>query len=341
MKFILLPHVADPRKPEHVQLAEIVELGVFAEQLGFDGFGVGERHDRPALSSSPAVILSNLAARTSTIRLFTAITALGLHDPLRAYEDYATLDNLAQGRLDLIIGKGAYTTTQRLFGVTTDDQWHRLQENYDLFRRLWTQDSVTWAGRFRPALGNAEALPRPFQPRLRIWHGSATNPQSADFAARHGDPIFSSNGGVGINRYVGLIEHYREQFAAYGHDPAEALVGIGTAGYFGARTTREAVEKYRPVFQARLAVNHKYDGATIGGSLEEWIEHSSVLVGTPQQIIEKIHAQHERFGHEVFHIHVDAEILHRRDYLDTLELFFTEIAPVIRKDLPGRTLDWV
>ncbi|WP_405902063.1 LLM class flavin-dependent oxidoreductase [Streptomyces sp. NBC_00656] len=340
MKFLLLPHVPRQDKPDHDQLRELVEYAVLAEEWGFDAYGIGERHDRPAVSSAPPVLLSHIAARTSTIRLFTAVTTLGLLDPLRAFEDYSTLDSLSGGRLDLVIGKGAYPRSSQLFGVTPENQWERLQENYELFRRLWTEKNVTWEGRLGRSLQNAEALPRPSRKHLRIWHGSGSSKSSADFAARHGDPVFSSNGSGPIGRYADLIQYYRERFTAYGHDPRRARVGSGTGGYFGARTSQEAIAKYRPVFEARLAVNRTFDGGSISyETVEDWIENSSVLVGSPQQIIDKVIGQHERLGHELLHVHVDGEVLDRADYLATLELFFSEIAPVLRRELPSRPLD--
>ncbi|MGW1817178.1 LLM class flavin-dependent oxidoreductase [Streptomyces sp. NPDC002125] len=340
MKFLLLPHLPDQNKPDALQLKELVDYALLAEEWGFDAYGIGERHDRPAVSSAPPVLLSHIAAKTSTIRLFTAVTTLGMLDPLRAFEDYSTLDNLSGGRLDLIVAKGAYPRSSKLFGVTRENQWDLLQENYELFRRLWNEDDVTWKGRLGRSLDHAEPLPRPYQKNIRIWHGSGSSTGSADFAALHGDPLFSSNGSGPIERYAKLIHHYRERFEAHGHDPRRALVGAGTAGYFGARTSQEAVAKYRPVFEARLAVNRAFDGGSITyDTVEEWIEHSSVLVGSPQQIIEKILGQHQQFGHELLHVHVDGEVLDRADYDATLELFFDKIAPVLRRELPSRPLD--
>ncbi|WP_151770561.1 LLM class flavin-dependent oxidoreductase [Streptomyces abyssomicinicus] len=340
MKFLLLPHLPRQDKPDELQIKELVDGAVLAEEWGFDAYGIGERHDRPAVSSAPPVLLAHIAALTSRIRLFTAVTTLGMLDPLRAFEDYSTLDNLSGGRLELIIGKGAYPRSAKLFGVTPDNQWGLLQENYEVFRRLWEEDNVTWKGSRGRSLDAVEALPRPLQSRLRIWHGSGSSPSSADFAARHGDPIFSSNGSGPVDRYANLMDHYRSRFAAYGHDPAQALVGSGTAGYFGARTSQEAVAKYRPVFEARLAVNRTFDGGSIRyDTVEDWIAGSSVLVGSPQQIIEKVLAQHQRLGHELLHIHVDGEILAAADHTATLELFFSEIAPVLRRELPSRSLE--
>ncbi|MFC8452812.1 LLM class flavin-dependent oxidoreductase [Kitasatospora sp. NPDC057223] len=340
MRFLLLPHLPAPEKPDHVQLRELVDCAVFAEELGFDAYGIGERHDRPAVSSAPPVILAHIAALTSRIRLFTAVTTLGQLDPLRAFEDYSTLDSLAQGRLDLIVAKGAYPRSSRLFGVTRENQWALLQENYELFRRLWREEKVSWEGRLGRSLTDAEPLPRPYQREVRIWHGAGSNLESADFAARHGDPVFTPNGAGPIGPYAAIVRHYRERWAAYGRDPADALVGAGTAGYFGARTSQEAIARYRPVFEARLAVNRAFDGGSIRfDTVEDWVERGSVLVGSPQQIIEKVLSQHEHFGHELLHLHVDGEVLDRADYLATLELFFAEVAPVLRRELPSRPLE--
>ncbi len=200
MKFIaitLIVHRPDPltgvQKPTHDRFGEVLDNALLAEELGFDGFGVGERHERPFISSSPTVVLSHVAALTKRIRLFTAVTTLSLLDPVRAYEDYATLDHLSNGRLDLIIGKGNGAAQRELFHVTPEDQWDRNAESYEVFRQIWRQDKVTAETRFRPPLTDAEVWPRPYQRPIRVWHGSATSKESVDLAARYGDPLFSAN----------------------------------------------------------------------------------------------------------------------------------------------------
>src|SRR6266571_6547899 len=159
MKFLaitLITHVPDPvtgiQKSTTERLHDVVENAVLAEELGFDGYGVGERHERPFISSSPPVVLSHIAAQTSTIRLFTTVTTLSLLDPVRAYEDYATLDHLSGGRLDLIIGKGNGTAQRELFHVTPEDQWERNAESYEVFPQIWRNNKVTADPKFRPAL---------------------------------------------------------------------------------------------------------------------------------------------------------------------------------------------
>lgn len=340
MKFLLITLIAepDPDRSARDRLREVVDTAVLAEELGFDGFGVGERHERPFISSSPPVVLSHIAARTARIRLFTAVTTLSLLDPVRAFEDYATLDNLSDGRLELIIGKGNGAAQARLFHVTAEDQWDRNRESYELFRRLWREPTVTWKGRYRPELIDAETWPRPLQQPIRVWHGSATSRDSVDLAARYGDPLFSANVTNPIEPYADLIRYYRERWRHYGHDPAKALVGAGSAGYYAARTSQEAIATYRPIYDARLALFRHVGLEPVFPTLEDAIERSSILVGSPQQIIDKVHRYHAEFGHEVMHLHADADGLTPGQHRATLQLFQEEIAPVLRRDIPSRPL---
>ncbi|SCG40701.1 LLM class flavin-dependent oxidoreductase [Micromonospora humi] len=336
----LITHLPDPvtgqRRSTTARLREVVDTAVLAEQLGFDGFGVGERHERPFISSAPPVVLSHIAARTAAIRLFTAVTTLSLLDPVRAYEDYATLDHLSGGRLELIIGKGNGAAQAQLFHVTAEDQWDRNREGYELFRRLWREEKVTWSGRYRPPLVDAETWPRPLQQPVRVWHGSATSRESVDLAARWGDPIFSANVTNPIEPYAELIRYYRERWVHHGHDPADALVGAGTAGFHVARTSQEARETYRPIFEARVAAFRRLGVEPVFPTLSDAIERSSILVGSPQQIVDKVLRYHERFGHEVMHLSADADGLTEKQHRASLELFQAEVAPVLRREIPSR-----
>jgi len=335
------PHpVTGVRKSTYDRFREVVDNALIAEELGFDGFGVGERHERPFISSSPPVVLSHIAALTSRIRLFTAVTTLSLLDPVRAYEDYATLDHLSGGRLELIIGKGNGTAQRELFHVTSEDQWDRNAESYELFRRLWREEKVTATPRFRPRLTEAEVWPRPLQQPIRVWHGSATSRESVDLAARYGDPLFSANVTNAIEPYAELVRHYRERWAEYGHDPAAAVVGAGTAGYYADRRSQDAVAAYRPVFEGQLAFQRRLGLEPVFPTLEDFVERSSALIGSPQQIIEKVHRYHEQFGHSVMHLHADAGGLTDAQHRDSLELFQSDIAPVLRREIPDPPWGW-
>ena len=343
MKFLaitLIPHLSDPvtgvQTSTTERLRSVVGNATLIEELGFDGYGVGERHERPFISSSPPVILSHIAARTSTIRLFTTVTTLSLLDPVRAFEDYSTLDHLCGGRLELIIGKGNGAAQAQLFHVTAEEQWERNREGYELFRRLWREDKVTWSGQFRPSLEEAETWPRPLQQPIRVWHGSATSQTSVDLAAKWGDPLFSANVTNSIEPYAELVRYYRECWTGYGRNPADALVGAGTAGYYAAKTSQDAVATYRPIFESRQDALRSRGITPVFHSLEDAIERSSALVGSPQQIIDKVHRYHEQIGHEVLHINADGAGLTPEQHRTTLELFQSEIAPTLRREIPSR-----
>ena len=345
MKFLLITlitHTPDPvtgeKKSPAGRLRDVLDKAVLAEELGFDGFAVGERHEDPFISSSPPVVLSNIAARTSKIGLFTGVTTLSLLDPVRAFEDYSTLDNLSGGRLELIIGKGNGAAQAKLFHVTTDDQWDRNREGYELFRLLWDSEDVTWSGRFRPPLVNAKTLPRPLQSRIRIWHGSATSEDSVDLAARHGDPLFSANVSHPIEPYAELVRHYRQRWEFYGHRPEDALVGAGTAGFYVTATSQEAVTTYRPMFEARRAFAHRAGLPVVFESIEDFVERSSALIGSPEQVIDKVGRYHEQLGHEVMHLSADADGVTPGQQRRSLELFQSEVAPILRERIPSRPL---
>ncbi len=345
VKFLLMSlivHRPDPvtgeKQSTSERLREVVDAAVLAEELGYDGFAVGERHEHPFLSSSPPVVLSNIAARTETLALWTAVTTLSLLDPVRAFEDYSTLDNLSGGRLQLIIGKGNGTAQAELFHVTPDDQWERNREGYELLRRLWESEDVTWTGRFRPPLEHAVTLPRPLQPRLRIWHGSATSRESVDLAARYGDPLFSANVTNPIEPYAELVRYYRERWVHYGHDPVDALVGAGTAGFHVTENSQDAIDAWRPIHAAQLDFARGHGLPVVFETVEDFVERSSALIGSPEQVIDKVHRYHEQFGHEVIHLSAERNGLPDKEHRRGLELFQSSVAPVLRRDLPSRPL---
>jgi alkanesulfonate monooxygenase SsuD/methylene tetrahydromethanopterin reductase-like flavin-dependent oxidoreductase (luciferase family) len=334
----LIVHAPDPLTGHQVstseRLDEVVENALLAEELGFDGFGVGERHERPFISSSPPVVLSHIAALTHEIRLFTAVTTLSLLDPVRAYEDYATLDHLAGGRLELIIGKGNGSAQRDLFNVTTEDQWARNIEGYELFRRLWREDKVNWTGKFRPDLVDAEVWPKPLQQPIRVWHGIATSRESVDLAAKYGDPLFSANVTNPVEPYAELVRFYRDRWVHYGHPASDAIVGAGTAGYYATPNSQEALDTYRPIFQAGLRFQSTLGLQPVFTTFEDYVERSSALIGSPQQVIEKVHRYHEQLGHSVMHVHADAGGLTRKQHRSSMELFQSDIAPTLRRDIP-------
>ncbi len=341
MKFVVfslmanLPHaITGERLTDSQKIASVLQQAQWVEQLGYDAYGIGERHGEPFLSSSPAVMLTAIAARTSRIRLLTTVTVLSVLDPVRVAEDYATLDQLSGGRLELIIGKGNDPRHYPLFGLKEEEQWDSLQERYELLRRLWREEKVDWTGNYRPALQQFTSQPRPLQSTIPIWHGSASSVRSTELAARYGEPIFSSNTFHRPEKYKQLIDHYRQRLQHYGHDPARAVVGAGAGALYIADTGEEAVRRYRPYhdsFQGTDAAKHN---ASPFADLEDYIANGPALVGSPEQVAEKILRYQRLFGHEVLGLSVDG--LTASEQQEQLERFAKEVAPLVKREIASK-----
>ncbi|WP_326812688.1 LLM class flavin-dependent oxidoreductase [Streptomyces scopuliridis] len=348
MKFSVLtivghaPHpLTGELPPAADRLTEVVELGVEAERLGFDAYAVGERHAGAFLSSSPTVLLGALASRTSRIRLLTGVTVVAILDPVRVAEDYATLDQLSRGRIELVIGKGAEAGHFDLFGLDEERQWEYQAEKYELLRRLWREEHLDWEGLFRPPLKNVTTVPRPYAGPPRVWHGSATSLNSPELAAKHGDPLFTANAIQPREAYARLIGHYREKFEEYGHDPARAHVAAGSGGLYIADTTERAVRDFKGQYEARVQQTFKPHLVGKTGyntpftTIEEAIESGPQLIGSPQRIIDKILGYHEVYRHDLQSLTVDAFGLSLPEQREQLQRFAEEIAPVIRREAPS------
>nr|BFE59520.1 hypothetical protein GCM10020063_040460 [Dactylosporangium thailandense] len=229
MKFLAstLLAAAAPPATEHDRFAEAVDLAVWAERLGYDAFGLGQRHSPHFLSSSPAMTLAHIAARTTRIRLVTTVAVLSLRDPVRAAEDYATLDHLSDGRLDLIIGKGNDPASPAVFGAADDELWDRLEESYELIRRLWREDGVSWSGRFRPPLRDASIRPRPYQrPAFEAFrHLPAASVNGLPFDSLED---FIAHGSA----LVGSPEQVTEQLLRLHERFGNQVFGVGVEGFF-------------------------------------------------------------------------------------------------------------
>ncbi|WP_406509358.1 LLM class flavin-dependent oxidoreductase [Streptomyces sp. NBC_00212] len=348
MKFQVLsivghaPHPLTGELPSPAdRLAQVLEVGEEAERLGYDAYAIGERHAGAFLSSSPTVLLGALAARTTRIRLLTGVTVVAILDPVRVAEDYATLDQISRGRVELVIGKGAEAGHFDLFGLDESRQWDLQREKYELLRRLWSEEGVDWQGEFRPPLTKVTTVPRPYDGVPRIWHGSATSLNSPELAARHGDPLFTANAIQPRAAYAKLIAHYREKFEEYGHDPARAHVAAGSGGLLIADTAEQAVSRYREVYEAKVRQTFKPHLEGRAGyntpfrTIEDAITDGPQLIGSPQQIIDKILGFHEAYRHDLQSVTVDGFGLSTAEQVETLARFAEEIAPVVRKEAPS------
>lgn len=340
MKFVLfdlisnLPNgVTGEVLTEQQRIQQVMDQAVFAESLGFDGFGVGERHGPPFLSSSPALVLTAIAAKTSSIRLMPTVSVLSVLDPVRVAEDYALLDHLSGGRLEMMIGKGNDPRHYPLFGIEEEEQWESLAERYDLLKRLWREENVSWEGKYRSSITNVTTKPRPYQEHIPIWHGSASSPLSTELAAKNGEPIFSSNTFHPMAKYKELIDHYRERLEYYGYDSKQAIIGAGARGLYLANTTEEAIARFRPYYDLSMGTDASKFNLSPFKNLEDHIQNGSALVGSADQVIEKIIKYHRAFGHQVQSISVEG--LSKEEQQEQLERFACDVIPVLRREIPS------
>src|SRR6202453_907252 len=331
----ILPNLANPVTGRLVSTAERYAQALAAarraEELGYDAVALGERHAGPFLSSGVTVLLGAIAAATSRVRIQTGVCVLSILDPVRVAEDYATIDQLSRGRLELVIGKGNEARQLPLFGVEPGQQWDQLAEKYELLGRLWREENVPWTGKFRAPLHDATTLPRPFAGAPRVWHGSATTQTSAALAAKWGDPLFSANAIQPRDNYKVLIDHYRAEYDQHGHDPRYAYVAAGAGFLFLADTTQQARQHYGPIYSKMVEFFNRPGNHTPGNEMtfrdiDHAIAEGPVLVGSPQQIIDKILYWHEAFGHGLQSFSLPTMIPHEQQ-LEMLERLPAEGLP--------------
>jgi probable LLM family oxidoreductase len=224
-------------------LAEI-EL---ADQAGLDVFGIGEHHRREFLDAAPAVILAAAASRTKRIRLTSAVKVLSADDPVRVFQDFATLDLISRGRAEIVVGRGSFTESFPLFGLDLDDYDELFSEKLDLLLKIRASEKVTWSGRHRPALTGQAVYPRPFQERLPIWLGVGGTPQSFMRAGELGLPLMVAIIGGEPHRFRPLVDLYREAGRRAGHPADKLTVGVHSIGFLG-DTTEQAADDFYPGF---------------------------------------------------------------------------------------------
>lgn len=312
---------------EHERIKAEVAIAKKVEEIGMDVFAIGEHHNRPFFSSSPTTTLAYIAAQTERIILSTATTLITTNDPVKIAEDYAMLQHLADGRVDLVMGRGNTAPVYPWFGKNIQDGIELAIENYSLLRRLWDEDTVNWSGKHRTPLQNFTSTPRPLDGVAPfVWHGSIRSPQIAEVAAYYGDGFFANNIFWPKEHYQQLIDLYRERYEHYGHGTADqAIVGLG-GQFFMRKNSQDAVKEFRPYFDNAPVYGH-------GPSLEDFTSQTPLTVGSPQEVIEKTLTFREFFGdyqRQLFLI--DHAGLPLKTVLEQLDLFGEEVLPVLRKE---------
>lgn len=311
---------------ENERIHAITRTAVHAEQAGFDVFAIGEHHNRPFISSADSTILAYIAAKTSRITLSTSTTLITTNDPVKIAEDFATLQHLADGRVDIMLGRGNTAEVYPWFGQKIEDGIALAVENYGLLRRLWDGEAVDWTGRFRAPLRGFTSVPRPLNGKPPfVWHGSIRSPEIAEQAARYGDGFFVNNLFMTIDYFARYVELYRTRYAAYGHGrPEDAIVGAG-AGLFVRKNSQDALRDFAPYFYGNPMTAN-------AGRLEDVVHATGLSVGSPAEVIDKVMRFREAFGpyqRQLFG--VDWGGVTEKTAKEILDLAGTEVLPGLRR----------
>ncbi|AGK52760.1 LLM class flavin-dependent oxidoreductase [Bacillus sp. 1NLA3E] len=317
------------------RIEEIIKAAKMADEAGLDVFGVGEHHRLDYAVSAPAIVLSAISQVTKQIKLTSATTVLNTIDPIRLFEDFATLDLLSNGRAEIIAGRGAFLDSFPLFGYDTKNYDELFEEHIELLLNLNAKEMVTWNGRYRSSLKDAEIAPRPVQPKIPIWVGVGGSLESAERAGRLGTGLAIVLLGGDPSLYKPLVDQYRVTAAQTGHALENLKVGVTGHAYIS-KTNQQAIEEYYPYhsnYWFHLNRGHVKNTTFSRADFELLSRKETALfVGSSQQIIEKIMCQYELFGHQRFMAQMDIGGMPFKKVAENIERLATEVAPVIRKE---------
>jgi probable LLM family oxidoreductase len=318
--------VISPRQ----RIREIIDAAQLAEQAGLDVVAVGEHHRHDYAVSSPPVVLAAIAQATNRIRLTSGTTLLSTADPVRVYQDFATVDLISGGRAEIIAGRGAFTESFPLFGYDLNDYDTLFAEHLDLLLRINEHERVTWDGVHRPPLQDAEVTPRAEQDRLPIWLGVGGNPQSAIRAGQLGLPMTLALIGGNPAALAPVVDLYRRTATAAGHDPA-ALPVATSSHLHVAPTSQGARDTFYPYYRHYLDY-HSGGRFQVDRAAFERLgaPNGALYIGSPQEIVEKALWEHELYGHQRIFAQVDLGGLPYATVARTIELLATEVAPALR-----------
>jgi len=315
------------------RLRQLVEQIEHADEVGLDAFGIGEHHRREFLDSAPAVILGAAAARTERIRLTSAVTVLSAEDPVRAFQNFATLDLLSRGRAEMIVGRGSSIEAFPLFGFRLEDYDSLFAEKLDLLLTIREHEHVHWSGKYRPALTGQGVYPRPAQNPLPIWLGVGGTPQSFARAGVLGLPLMVAIIGGEPRRFRPLIDLYRETGKQHGHAADRLRVGVHMPGYV-ARTTQEAADDFFPGFARAVTDVGKERGwpaMTRAAFDAQRGPHGALLIGSADEVAEKILRHNETLGGiSRLTFQMNAASLPHSKLMRATELIGAHVAPAVR-----------
>jgi probable LLM family oxidoreductase len=315
-----------------VRMRHLIEEIELADQVGLDVFGVGEHH-RPDYSvSAPAVVLAAAAVPTTRIRLTSAVTVLSSDDPVRVFQQFATVDLLSGGRAEIMAGRGSFIESYPLFGQDLRDYDALFAEKLDLLMRLRDSERITWSGAHRPSIDDRGVYPRPVQDRLPIWVAVGGTPASAVRAGTLGLPMALAIIGGVPDRFAPFAQLYRSAGARAGHDPSRLRLGINSLG-FVADTSQHAADTFFPYYAAAMNTVGKERGWSPIGRVEFDAmrgPQGALVVGSPQEVVDKILREHEIFGNQRFLLQMSIGAMPHREVLRAIELFGIQVAPQVR-----------
>lgn len=315
------------------RLRDLLEEIELADRVGLDVYGVGEHHRPDFAVATPAVVLAAAAARTKRIRLTSAVTVLSSDDPVRVFQEFSTLDLLSNGRAEIMAGRGSFIESFPLFGYDLNDYDALFAEKLALLLALRANERVTWKGTYRAALRDQPVFPRPVQDPLPVWIAIGGTPQSAARAGALGLPLAIAIIGGEPARFTPFVEIYREAWARAGHDPAKARVSINSHGFI-ADSEAEAAELFWPRYadaMGRIGRERGWPPSTRAHFDNERSPQGALLVGSPQQVIDKILYEHELFGNDRFLLQLSVGTMPHKDMMKAIELYGTVVAPAVRK----------
>ena len=318
---------------EAQRMRDLLEEVVLADEVGLDVYAIGEHHRSDFIVSAPAVVLAAAAARTARIRLASAVTVLSSDDPVRVYQQYATVDLISEGRAEIIAGRGSFIESYPLFGQDLGDYDALFAEKLDLLLRVRTSERVSWHGRHRPSIDDRGVYPRAVQAPLPVWVGVGGTPASADRAGRLGLPMTLAIIGGMPARFRPFVDLHQDAAARAGH-PRPRLA-INSHGYV-AETSQQAADEFFPPYEVAMSGIGRERGwppMTRDAFEAMRAPHGALFVGSAAEVTDKILRQREILGFDRFLLHVSVGTLPHAQVMKAIELFGTQVAPAVRQAL--------
>jgi probable LLM family oxidoreductase len=305
----------------------------YADKMGLDVFGIGEHHRKEFLDAAPTLILAAAAARTKRIKLVSAVTVLSAADPVRVFQNFATLDLLSKGRAEIVAGRGSFVEAYPLFGLKLEDYDELFEEKLGLLLKIRDNELVTWSGKFRPALKNQPVYPRPVQNPLPIWRGVGGTPESFIKAGLMGLPLMVAIIGGETHRFGPLVALYRQAGKQAGYKPEQLKVGMHAFGYV-AETTQKAVDEmyegYKVAMSGKMAKERNFPPVTRQRFDAQAGPLGAFLVGSPKEVAEKIKRHSEALGGlSRVNFQMDTANMPHEKLMEAIELIGTELIPLV------------